>query len=189
MIGKVIVGIVIAIVTGGLVLGAVNRTASRDVESSRFNAEEHEIGSLEVQNGDGYGEGRNGEQGESYGAVTNGNQGDQAGFQSFESNESAGEGLAVDADGWSEVIGIVTSIDPDLLQIQLEDNSVIEISRRAWWFSQEQGFSASIGDQVNLTGFFEGDEFETAKLDNLTTGFSVAIRDENGRPLWAGKGG
>lgn len=111
MIGKVIVGIVIAIVTGGLVLGAVNRTASRDVESSRFNTEEHEIGSLEVQNGDGYGEGRNGEQGESYGAVTNGNQDDQAGFQSFASNESAGEGLAVDADGWSEVIGIVTSID------------------------------------------------------------------------------
>jgi len=189
MIGKVIVGIVITIVTGGLVLGAVNRTASRDVESSRFNVEEYEIGSLEVRNGDGYSEGRNGEQGEGYGAVTNGNEGDQAGFQSFASNKSAGEGLAVDAEGWSEVIGIVTSIDPDLLEVQLADRSVIEISRRAWWFSQEQGFSASIGDQVNLTGFFEGNEFETARLDNLTTGFSVAIRDENGRPLWAGKGG
>ena len=189
MIGKVIVGIVIAILTGGLVLGAVNRTASRDVDSSRFNAEEHEIGSLGVQNGDGYGESRNGEQGEGYGAVPNGNQGDQAGFQNFASNKSAGEGLAVEADSWSEVKGIVTSIDPDLLQVQLADRSVIEISRRAWWFSQEQGFSASIGDQVNLTGFFEGNEFETARLDNLTTGFSVAIRDENGRPLWAGKGG
>ena len=37
MIGKVIVGIAIAVLTGGLVIGAMNRTSSREADGNRFN--------------------------------------------------------------------------------------------------------------------------------------------------------
>jgi hypothetical protein len=189
MIGKGIVGVVIAVVMGGLIMGAINRTTSRNANSRNINAENHESGSLGVQNGEGYGGGRNGGQGEGDEVEASDFQEDQVGIHGFASNETAGKGIAVGVNGWIEAVGVVTGLEADLLEVQLADGSVIEVSRRAWWFAQEQGFSASIGDGVNLSGFFEGDEFETAKLDNLTTGFSVAIRDENGRPLWAGKGG
>ncbi len=189
MIGKVFVGVVIAVLTGGLVMGAINRTTSRNASSRSINAEDHESGSLGVQNGDGYESSRNRGQGESDGAEISGFQGNQAGIHGFAGNETAGKGIAIGVDGWIEMSGVVTDLETNLLQVRLEDGSLLEMSRRAWWFAQDQGFSASIGDQLNLTGFIEGDEFETAKLENLTTGLSVAIRDENGRPLWAGKGG
>ncbi len=189
MIGKVIVGIVIAILTGGLVIGAMNRTSSRGVDSSGLNAGEHRSGSEEELNSGRFGGGRNGSQDEDGLPNTPRYQEEQGGDLDLSGIETTGKGVAVGSDNWIQLTGTVTGIDPGLLQVRLEDGSLLEMSRRAWWFAQDQGFSASVGDQLNLTGFIEGDEFETAELENLTTGFSVAIRDENGKPLWAGKGG
>lgn len=31
-------------------------------------------------------------------------------------------------------------------------------------------------------------ENEMGQIDNITTGQTVLVRDENGRPLWAGQG-
>jgi hypothetical protein len=39
-----------------------------------------------------------------------------------------------------------------------------------------------------LVGFYEGDDFEVGQIDNATNGQTVLVRDENGRPLWAGRG-
>jgi len=47
---------------------------------------------------------------------------------------------------------------------------------------------AQAGDQVTLTGFYEGDTFEAAQISNATSGEAVSIRDDAGRPLWAGGG-
>lgn len=189
MIGKVIVGIVIAILTGGLVLGALNRTTSREADSVRFSAGENRSGSEEELNSGRLGGGRNGSQVEDGLPNTPRYQKEQDGDRSLSGIETSGKGVADGEEGWLQLTGTVTGIDPGLLQVRLEDGNLLEMRRRAWWFAQDQGFSASIGDQLKLTGFIEGDEFETAELENLTTGFSVAIRDENGKPLWAGKGG
>jgi hypothetical protein len=189
MIGKMIVGIVIAVLTGGLVIGAMNRTSSREADSSRFSAGEQRSGSEEELNSGRLGGGRNGSQAEDGLTNTPGYQEAQGGDRGLSGIDSTGKGVAVGEEGWIQFSGTVTGINPELLQVRLEDGKLLEMSRRAWWFAQDQGFSASIGDQLNLTGFIEGDEFETAELENLTTGFSVAIRDENGKPLWAGKGG
>jgi hypothetical protein len=62
------------------------------------------------------------------------------------------------------------------------------IENRPWWFAQEQGFVAAEGDELAIVGFYEDGAFEAGRLDNLTTGLSVPIREESGRPLWAGGG-
>ena len=59
----------------------------------------------------------------------------------------------------------------------------------AWWFAADAGFLAEIGDSIGLNGFYETvDTFEVSRIENLTNGIEVLIREENGRPLWAGNG-
>jgi hypothetical protein len=41
---------------------------------------------------------------------------------------------------------------------------------------------------VQLTGFYEEADFEIQALHNLASGQSLALREQNGRPLWAGGG-
>ncbi len=87
---------------------------------------------------------------------------------------------------WSQLEGTVVNVDSDELAVELADGEEVVITGRAWWFAQEEGFSAETGDEVTLIGFQEGDEFEAGQIQNHTTGQSVSIRDLSGRPLWAG---
>ena len=82
----------------------------------------------------------------------------------------------------------MTGLDAGLLTVQLDNGELVEMEGRPWRFAQEQGFTAEVGDRVTLVGFYEGDEFEVGQIDNDSTGLSVAIREESGRPLWAGQG-
>jgi len=205
MLGKVITGFVVVAISSGLIYGAVNRTMQRDVS-----VVDQLIESPERYNeGELYGDGnRNGQielneegldqddPGEFNGGSRLANDeipgpGYCAGSDNapgYKGSDGAGTGLAVDASSWIEVTGTVTALETDLLQVKMTDGSLIELSRRAWWFALDQGFTAETGDQIKLTGFYEGDEFETAILNNLTKNIIVTIRDDNGRPLWAGRG-
>lgn len=89
---------------------------------------------------------------------------------------------------WITLQGHVTSVDESALVIRLSSGELVIVENRPWWFAQAQGFSAAVGDEVVLTGFFEGEEFETGQLANITTDLVIKIRQENGRPLWAGGG-
>jgi hypothetical protein len=91
-------------------------------------------------------------------------------------------------EGWLTIQGIVVSVDANALIVQADSGQQVTVENRAWWFAQEQGFSAQVGDQVTLVGFYEGDHFEVGRIDNATNGQTVRVRDENGRPLWAGRG-
>ncbi len=101
--------------------------------------------------------------------------------------EGSGTGLA-EVSEWLALFGVVTGIDTGLLTVQLDSGELVEMEGRPWRFAQEQGFTAEVGDRVTLIGFYEGDEFEVGQIDNDATGLSVAIREESGRPLWAGQG-
>ena len=39
-----------------------------------------------------------------------------------------------------------------------------------------------------LYGFYEGDDFEIGAIEDVTSGERVTLRDDTGRPLWAGRG-
>jgi hypothetical protein len=97
---------------------------------------------------------------------------------------------------WLTLQGTVVSVDADTLIVQTASGEQVSVENRAWWFAQEQGFSAQVGDQVTLVGFYEGDDpstgsglrFEVGQIDDATNSQTVLVRDENGRPLWAGRG-
>ena len=56
---------------------------------------------------------------------------------------------------------------------------------RAWEFAREQGFSAQVGDQVTLKGFYENNDFKVGQVDNLINDQSVLLRNSDGKPLWS----
>ena len=100
--------------------------------------------------------------------------------------DGTGTGQAV-VDEWLTLSGTVISVDADALVVQTAEGEVT-VENRPWWFAQESGFGAQVGDQVTLTGFYEDGAFEVGQIDDLTSGQTVSIRDENGRPGWAGRG-
>jgi hypothetical protein len=104
-----------------------------------------------------------------------------------DTGEGKGTGLA-EVSEWLMLSGEVTGIDAGLLTVQLDNGELVEMMGRPWTFAQEQSFTAEVGDRVTVVGFYEGDEFEVGQIDNDSTGLSVAIREESGRPLWAGRG-
>ena len=90
------------------------------------------------------------------------------------------------AETWTTVTGTVVALDPDLV-LQTEEGEVV-VHLGPEWYWGEQGLAISVGDQVAATGFFEQDGLEATRIENLTTGQSLALRDGSGRPLWAGRG-
>jgi hypothetical protein len=101
--------------------------------------------------------------------------------------DETGSGQA-EVDAWLAVEGTVSNVDSYALVVLTSDNQEITVDGRAWRFAQEQSFTAQAGDQVKLLGFYEGDDFEVGQISHATTGLSVLIREESGRPLWAGQG-
>jgi hypothetical protein len=89
---------------------------------------------------------------------------------------------------WLTLTGSVAQIDESALIISHASGEAITVEGRPWRFALEQGFTAAVGDTLSVTGFYEGDVFEVAQLANASRDQAVTIRQENGRPLWAGGG-
>jgi hypothetical protein len=92
-------------------------------------------------------------------------------------------------DGWVTLEGEVASVEAELVVIYLSDGEIVEISGRPWSFIQENSYVIQPGDRVQLTGFYEDEvKFEIGSIENLSRGSLLQIRDQSGRPLWAGQG-
>jgi hypothetical protein len=89
---------------------------------------------------------------------------------------------------WLTLQGTVVSVDADTLLMQTASGEQVTMENRPWWFAQEQGFSTQVGNQVTLVGFYEKGDFEVGQISDTTNGQTILVRDENGRPLWAGRG-
>lgn len=171
MVKKIILGVALFGLIGILVGGAVLRTLDKTAPSSAaHNSQGRERTSQDYVVSQNGGQ-RNGQSQEH----ANG------------SGETAGEGEAR-VDMWVPREGAVTSVSEDMATVMLADGEELIIEGRAWSFAQEQGWTVGVGDQLKLSGFFEGETFETGQIDNLSTGQSVTLREESGRPLWAGRG-
>ena len=102
------------------------------------------------------------------------------------SQSSAGRGAQ--EGGWGAYSG-QAHVDEDALVVQTDSGGQVSVENRARWFAQEQDFSAQVGDQVTLAGFYyEEDDFEVGQIDDATNGQTVLLRDENRRPPWDGCG-
>jgi hypothetical protein len=125
-------------------------------------------------------------------APSSGDQGrGQGGYGGEGRTDAPGDGTGTgqaQVDGWLMVEGVVTGVDGDALLVRTVDGEEITVEGRPWRFAQEQGFWAQVDDKVTLIGFYEGDDFEVGSIDDAANGQIVRIREENGRPLWAGRG-
>ena len=88
---------------------------------------------------------------------------------------------------WKTLKGSVTSVDGVTLIIKTEAGNVT-VENRPWAFALEQKFSAQVGDQIQVTGFNYNGIYQVAKLENLSNGKTIVLRDEYGRPGWSGNG-
>jgi hypothetical protein len=78
----------------------------------------------------------------------------------------------------------VTAADNEIA-IQTAEGEVIVGLGQA---SYREGFALKVGDEVTIAGFYEDDEFKAGTIENLTTGQTITLRNETGRPMWAGRG-
>ncbi len=167
MFKKIILWALYAGLAGILIFGAVNRTSAKIGEAvPGGNAD-----SVDYQSWGGQGSG----------------QGNNGSGQSLigDGHEDSGVGEYEDH-GWVSLTGTIFSLSTEEMQVVMDSGESINVAERAWRFALEQGFDPRSGDQVVLRGFFEGDMFETAEINNFSTGQVVILRDESSRPLWAG---
>ena len=216
MAKKIIMGVLFLGLVGALTVGAVNRTVAKSVDTnnteqrSAGRARTQEDGTILAANVEGRG-GRNQATADETHAVGQGGQGQReplntqqgggrnsqiAGGQGGSSghgqggNDQAGatqgepKVLAATEDHqWIDVSGVVLSIDDTQMTLQTDSGEIV-IADRPWSFALEAGFTAQVGEQVTVQGFYEGETFEAGQLTNGD--LVVSIREESGRPLWAG---
>jgi len=216
MIKKIFVGVLLAGVFGLLVFGAVNRTLAKNDDSeplalSKNLSEDNGGGNFLGQNknlsenkssknnvyqeahGNAHRAGDcDGEQysrGTEYRRSSNENGNGPGPAQGGQPDEMPGDGLGVgqaEVDEQVTLYGTVVSISSDLLVVELTDGSLLEVEGRVLSFLNEKGFSLSAGDELKITGFYEGESFEVIQITNDGSGETIRVRDQSGRPLWAG---
>lgn len=77
----------------------------------------------------------------------------------------------------------VPTIGVDLI-IQTDDEEVT-LGTGPNYLSQ-QGFTLDLDEPIEVTGFWEDEEFKVSTLTRLVDGAMLTLRDESGRPLWSG---
>ena len=201
MLKKIVLGTLLISLIGILVAGAVIRTMDKtalvaEAHGPGYRRDHDEAGAY-AAGGSGQGFGVSAPRSElGTKAQPNGRggyaQGSNRGGYGGRGREDApgdqtGTGQA-NVEEWLTLQGTVVSVDADVLVVQTASGEQVTMENRPWWFAQEQGFSTQVGDQVTLIGFYEDDDFEVGQIDDITNGQTVLVRDENGRPLWAGRG-
>lgn len=185
MIQKLIIGLILSSATGVLVFGAVTRTNAAEVSTAVETyepipaisetltvdpAQEITVSLTETPLA------TSGAMGETI-AETNG----------YGNGDESGTGAA-EVEEWVVLDATITEVGSDQFLARTGTGDVIEIYGRSFSFALEQGFWAQAGDALRLTGFYEDGDFETGRIENLTNGLAIDLRDANGRPLWGGRG-
>ncbi|HWQ45621.1 MAG TPA: hypothetical protein VN376_02075 [Longilinea sp.] len=88
-------------------------------------------------------------------------------------------------DGIFTLEGTVFYVDSLQMTVDTSDGQVL-LENRPWTFLVSLGFSASAGDELRLTGFYEDGVFEVMSIEQISSGTIYTLRDEDGRPMWAG---
>lgn len=202
MLKKILLGTLFIGLIGVLVAGAVIRTidkTERVAEARGYGyGRDHDEADECAEGESGQGRGRGNGGVDAYAAGGSGRGRGEYGGQGFvvspqpngredAPGDQTGTGQA-NVEKWLMLQGTVVSVDTDTLVVQATNGEQTTMENRPWRFAQEQGFSTQVGNQVTLVGFYEGDDLEVGQIDDATSGQTVLLRDENGRPLWAGRG-
>ena len=110
----------------------------------------------------------------------NGNGNGQGG--GFGQGQSEAETVA----DWETLAGTVVAMDDELIIETAEGQVTVGLGQST--YREEMGFTLEVGDEMLVTGFYEDGEFKAGTVENITTGQTIVLRDETGRPMWAGRG-
>jgi hypothetical protein len=188
MLKKIVLGALLVGLIGVLIAGAVVRTNAKAGDGAVGEGRGRGR-AVEVAAADDGGEQYGGRWAQGEEATTGGWQGGRGQGGGRSTTEAAPAPLAdVTAGDWLTVQGTVVSVADDLVEIQTAAGEVFPFEGRPLSFAQEQGFSLKVGDAVTLAGFDESGEFKIGQVTNQGNGTSITLRDENGRPGWAGRG-
>lgn len=104
-----------------------------------------------------------------------------------------GSGPGADPSQAFDVQGIVVAMTGGsgsglpMLTVDDANLGVVDVALGPVWYLQAAEFSATAGDEVRLLAYACptcAASAVAAWVDNLTTGVSIDLRDEDGRPLW-----
>lgn len=185
MLKKIVVGVIVTLLSGGLIYGAINRTQARSDQASsekpsRQYANRNEL--LESSTAErGERSGQNNQRGFGQGVDGRGSQVEK--IVRPGGNEQAG---AAEVSEWVSVFGTVLEVSEEAILVLTDQGDELVIEGMTLRYTQEQGFYTSVGNQIRLTGFYENEAFEIREIVDLSSGLVVVIREESGRPLWAG---
>jgi hypothetical protein len=121
-----------------------------------------------------------------YGAFGGGTLGAEGAFDGRGRNSGTGQGRneTVRSVDWETLTGKVTGVDGDVTVETAEGEVLVGLGQASY----REGFALKVGDEVSVTGFHEDREFKAGTVENLTTGQTLVLRDETGRPMWSGQG-
>jgi hypothetical protein len=188
MFKNIVLGVVLTSISAGLVYGAVTRTELRETTAVGGNGAGS--GNYNVTNERG---GRNQNESDFLNERNSGN-GNRGGSGNGQGSASSANGepqelSLAEVDEIVEFTGVVREVSADYMLMDVYDEGQILVENRAWWFAVDAGFSTAAGDEITVLGFYDDDgAFEAISIENLTQGTSVQIREDTGRPLWAGNG-
>ncbi len=102
-----------------------------------------------------------------------------------------------DPDNAFQVSGTVTAVlagfgsGLPVILVQDPDLGEVEVGLAPIWYLEQEGFSVRAGDEVSLLAFSCPTCSANAVaiwVDNLDTGVSIVLRDDDGAPVWTGRG-
>jgi hypothetical protein len=135
-----------------------------------------------------YGQGQQGQDRRNGGNEAQGQDalGDARAFDGSGQNSSASQGRnrTVRIVEWETLTGKVIVVDGDITIQTAEGPVLVGMGQSAY----REGFGLEVGDEITVLGFHEDGEFKAGTVENLTTGEMIVLRDEAGRPMWAGQG-
>lgn len=180
MVRKAAVWGTVLAVSGLLVYGALLRTSASSDRVPRAEAA--------VAAGQGEGAGGGGRHARAEGQPADLDRGRGAGRGRTGEAGNRGGGAEHGTAEWDAIDGIVESVGAEEMVVRADGGEAVTVEGMPWSYVRGMGFPCAAGDAVTLRGFVEDGEFKAAEIENRTAGERVTLRDESGRPMWAGQG-
>ncbi len=117
------------------------------------------------------------------GGVSNAGTGNAEGQHS-----ESGAQVQVSPEDWLTLSGMLGSVSNSSVTLNVNDGTSLNLQMGQPRFWQSQGITLSVGDPVEVLGFWSGGQFMAGEIRKTQTGETIMLRDPNGRQLWAGPG-
>ncbi|MBN2390372.1 MAG: hypothetical protein JXR84_06600 [Anaerolineae bacterium] len=107
------------------------------------------------------------------------------GYRGDQNDAPVGDGIPINS-ALLTVHGTATEVDNDVI-LSTESGDLL-VGLGPAHYREQAGFVISSGDELEISGFNEDEEFKAVSVQNLTNGMNIILRDSGGHPMWAGQG-